>query len=288
MNNKYNKSFFMKHYENYTSFKLTEDMLKDDFDLIVGSIDVSLTARCNLKCKNCGSLMQYYKDPKDIELGLIIKTLNRFFSVVDRVVRVNVIGGEPFLYPHLSDIVEYLNSKDQIIRVVFPTNGTVVPEDPKLYEALRNQKNHVRISHYEAYDQKTSRMLNKLEQEQIDHSIKQFGVNEYLWYDFGGFNNRYRTEENLIKQYKKCEVEWYSLYRGKMYPCPRTAHGIDLGFIEPEGNFIDLINEKIPLIDLKKQIQKFVYEREYHPCCAYCDRGTEHCPIVPVAEQLKV
>lgn len=284
---KYSKAFVLEHYKNCTSFKLTEDMVSDDFELVVGSIDVSLTTRCNLKCKNCGSLMPLYSHPKDVELEIIIHALDRFFSCVDRVVRVNVIGGEPFLYPHLAEVVNYLNSKDQVIRVVFPTNGTVVPDNDWLYEVLKHPKNHVRISHYEAYDKKAGKMLEKLVQKGIDHSVKQFGVHDYLWYDFGGFEFRNRSQEEVEQQYAKCAVEWYSLYRGRLYPCPRAAHAIDLGLLEADGNYVDCIDESIPLNELKAQLQHFVYDRKYHPACFHCDRGTGKCPVVPVAEQLE-
>lgn len=283
----YSKEFVMDHYEDHTSFKLTEDMVSEDFELVVGSIDVSLTTRCNLKCKNCGSLMPFYAHPKGVELDTIIKSLDRFFSCVDRVVRINVIGGEPFLYPHLAEVIDYLNHRDEVVRVVFPTNGTVVPSNERLYEVLKHPKNHVRISHYEAYDKKSGKMLEKLEAEGIDHSVKQFGADEYLWYDFGGFEPRNRTPEEVEAQYANCAVEWYSLYRGRLYPCPRAAHAIDLGFIEPEGNYVDCLDENISLEELKVQLQHFVYDRKYHPACWHCDRGTGKCPIVPVAEQIK-
>lgn len=283
---KYSKEFVLEHYKDHTSFKLTEDMIDENFKLVVGSIDVSLTTRCNLRCKNCGSLMPFYQHPKDVELDIILRSLDRFFSCVDRVIRINVIGGEPFLYPHLTEVVDYLNHKEQAVRVVFPTNGTVAPDDPQLYKALRNPKNHVRISHYDAYDNKSGKMLEKLVLEGVDHSVKQFGINDYLWYDFGGFEDRKRTPEEVQKQYENCAVEWYSLYRGKLYPCPRAAHAVDLGFIKGDGNFVDCLDEGIPIDVLQEQLQQFVYERKYHPACFHCDRGTGKCPVVPVAEQI--
>ncbi|WP_409967526.1 radical SAM protein [Bengtsoniella intestinalis] len=285
--NKYNKDFALDYYKDYKSFQLTPSMVGDDYDLVVGSIDVSLTTRCNLKCANCGSLMPHYTCPKDVELDLIIQSLERFFAVVDRVARVNVIGGEPFMYPHLAEVVEYLNSKDQVSRVVFPTNGTVVPLNAAVYQALRNPKNEVRISHYEAYDKKSGQLLKKLEAEGVKHSVKQFGANAYEWYDFGGFENRGRDEETLATQYDCCAVEWFSMYRGRLYPCPRTAHAIDLGFIPAEGNYVDLADPSVPLETLKAQLQDFVYNNKYYPCCNHCDRGTGKCPVVAVAEQVK-
>lgn len=284
---KYGKEFILNHYKDNTSFHMNiEDYLTGDEELVVGSIDVCMTTRCDLKCKGCGSLMPMYEHPKDIELDLIIKSLDRFFSVVDKVFRVNVIGGEPFLYPNMDKIIEYLNQKDQVVKVVVPTNGTVAPENPNLYEALRNPKNHVRISHYEAFDKRTGKLLEKLKFEGVDFSVKQFGENTYLWYDFGDFELRNRTNEELTKQYYECEVEWMSLFRGKLYPCPRAAHSIDLGLQPCNGNFVDIADESISLDELKRNIEKFVYETPFYPACNRCNRGTNLCPVIPVAEQL--
>lgn len=284
---KYGKDFILEHYKDNTSFHMNiADYLTGEEELVVGSIDVCMTTRCDLKCKGCGSLMPMYEHPKDVEIDLIIHSLDRFFSVVDRVFRVNVIGGEPFLYPHMDEIIEYLNGKDEVVKVVVPTNGTVCPENPRLYEALRNPKNHVRISHYEAFDTKAGKLLSRLKEEKIDHSVKQFGKDTYLWYDFGDYELRNRSEEELEKQFYECEVEWMSLFRGRLYPCPRAAHSIDLGLQPGEGNSIDIANDGISLDELKTNLEKFVYETKFYPACNRCDRGTGKCPVIPVAEQL--
>lgn len=284
---KYGKDFILEHYKDNTSFHMNiEEHLDGTEELVVGSIDVCMTTRCDLKCKGCGSLMPMYKHPKDVELDFIIKSLDRFFSVVDRVFRVNVIGGEPFLYPQMDKVIEYLNGRDEVVSVVVPTNGTVVPENPSLYEALRNPKNQVRISHYEAYDKKAGKLLAKLEEEKIYHTVKIFSADTFQWYDFGEYELRNRSDEELDKQYYECEVEWMSLYRGKLYPCPRAAHSIDLGLQPAEGNSIEIADENISLEELKASLEKFVYETKHYPACNRCDRGTGKCPVIPVAEQL--
>lgn len=284
---KYGKEFILEHYKDNTSFHMNiEEHLNGTEELVVGSIDVCMTTRCDLKCKGCGSLMPMYQHPKDVELDLIIKSLDRFFSVVDKVFRVNVIGGEPFLYPQMDKVIEYLNGRDEVVSVVVPTNGTVVPQNPNLYEALRNPKNHVRISHYEAYDKKAGKLLAKLEEEKIYHTVKFFSADTFQWYDFGGYELRNRSEEELDKQYYECEVEWMSLYRGRLYPCPRAAHSIDLDLQPAEGNSIEIADESISLEELKANLEKFVYETKHYPACNRCDRGTGKCPVIPVAEQL--
>ena len=76
-----------------------------------------------------------------------------------------------------------------------------------------------------------------------------------------------------------------SLYRGKLYPCPRAAHSIDLGLQPAEGNYIEIANDDISLEELKHNLEKFVYETKFYPACNRCDRGTGKCPVIPVAEQ---
>lgn len=284
---KYGKEFILEHYKDNTSFHMNiEDYLTGDEELVVGSIDVCMTTRCDLKCKGCGSLMPMYSHPKDVEIDLILHSLDRFFSVVDRVFRVNVIGGEPFLYPNMDKVIDYLNKRDEVVKVVVPTNGTVVPEKPTLYEALRNPKNHVRISHYEAFNKKTGKLLARLHEEKINHSVKIFGKDTYLWYDFGDYEFRNRNDEELVAQFHECEVEWMSLYRGKLYPCPRAAHSIDLGLQPAEGNYIEIADDNVSLEELKENLERFVYETSFYPACNRCDRGTGKCPVIPVAEQL--
>lgn len=284
---KYGKEYILEHYKDNTSFHMNiADHLTGDEELVVGSIDVCMTTKCDLRCKGCGSLMPMYEHPQDVEIELILNSLDKFFSVVDRVFRVNVIGGEPFIYPHMDQVIEYLNKKEQVVSVVVPTNGTVMPDNPRLYEALRNPKNHVRISHYEAYDKRSGKLLERLRKENIYYTVKQFGENTYLWYDFGGYEDRGRSADELAKQYHACEVEWMSLYRGKLYPCPRAAHSIDLGLQPAEGNYVEIASDEISLDELKKNLEKFVYETKFYPSCNRCDRGTCTCPVIPVAEQL--
>ena len=284
---KYSKDFIMNHFKSWTSFKIDEKMFNDGEETIVGSIDICVSTKCNLRCIGCGSLMPLYDSPTDVPIDLLMKSLNVFFSVVDRVFRVNVVGGEPFLYKDLDAVIEYLNKNDKVTSVVLPSNGTYAPDNPKLYKALSHPKNSVRISHYESCEKGTEKLQAYLDEYNVDYSIKYFSATGYQWYDFGGYELRNRTSDELTKQYDNCEVEWMSVYRGKLYPCPRAAHAIDLGFMEENDNFVDLIGSNISLKELRENIQDFVYERKYYECCNHCDRGTGKCQVIQIAEQMK-
>ena len=42
--------------------------------LIIKTLDVQITEKCSLKCKDCSNLMQYYKKPKDSDINILFKS----------------------------------------------------------------------------------------------------------------------------------------------------------------------------------------------------------------------
>ena len=46
--------------------------------LFLRSVDIIITERCSLKCRDCSNLMQYYKNPKDCNTEELIKSIDRF------------------------------------------------------------------------------------------------------------------------------------------------------------------------------------------------------------------
>ena len=75
---------------------------KDDYisngKLNVKSIDVQITEKCSLKCKDCSNLMQYYQKPIDTEQGLLFKSIDKIMNCVDQLDEFRVLGGDPFMY----------------------------------------------------------------------------------------------------------------------------------------------------------------------------------------------
>jgi len=61
-------------------------------------------------------------------------------------------------------------------------------------------------------------------------------------------------------------AECKSLLNGKLFACPRAAHGYELGITEGE-TFVDLINT--PKKELKKAIKE-LYSLPYLKTCDHC------------------
>lgn len=280
------KQEILDYYKDYVCFELTPDMVPDDGGLVVGNIDLPITTKCSLNCRNCCSLIPMYQEKNNFDIEEILKNLQSFLDCIDLVVRVNVLGGEPMLHPHLDRVIRFLNESDKVYHVVLTTNGTVVPTNPELYQALQHEKNEVRISAYNDYSSMAQKLIEKLTEEHIFYTIKRFGKEDFSWYDFGTVEDKDRSIQQIEEQFSRCDVEWKPLFGGKMYPCPRSAHATDLGLIPRfDEDYVDFSDTRIDIEDKKRKLYEFLHKKCFN-ACKYCDRGTDCCKEVIVAEQI--
>ena len=70
--------------------------LKDEYIskglLDIKSLDVQVTERCSLKCKDCSNLMQYYTNPQNSVLNTMLKSIDRFMKCVNQIYEFRVLG----------------------------------------------------------------------------------------------------------------------------------------------------------------------------------------------------
>ena len=284
----YSFSDYMNVYKNYKAYQLSPDMVcKNNRNIIMGSLDVSVTTKCTMRCKGCASLTSLYQKGCDQNIDLIISSLEKIIDNVNTIIRLNILGGEPFLFKQLDELCEYLNTKETIRRVVIMTNGTIVPKEERLLKALSNKKFEIRISEYVRNNKVREKMIKTLSSANVKYSIKSFANGHFCWYDFGELVHHHRDLLELRKQYESCSVEAQYLHNGKLFVCPRAAHGIELNKIpDVDDCYIDLNSEQTDNIKLADKINEMIFRKELYDCCNYCNRGTDLIKEIPVAEQL--
>lgn len=81
-------------------------------------INIHITDKCNLKCTYCYSNF-YKRKCEDISRQDIFRIVDAFKEL--GVLEVSLIGGEPFLHPHIADIINYV--KDKKLSCSTVTNG---------------------------------------------------------------------------------------------------------------------------------------------------------------------
>lgn len=196
-------------------------------------ISFTVTNSCNLRCKMCGQWSEEgYVKNKTIESTPTLKAAD-WKRLVDEIAQykirfVLIRGGEPFLYPGILELLEYINSKGIFLSI--DTNGTML--NKYAADLIRMGNMHITFSvdgpeeiHDEVRGLKGSfnktkeniLLLNKLEKEagkQINKSIC-FTISRYSYKGLGQMPEVARgmgiTSINIVPYY------YFTKELGKIY-----------------------------------------------------------------------
>jgi organic radical activating enzyme len=247
-----------------------KDLLK------IKSLDIVVTEKCSLRCLNCSNLMQYYKNPKDCSLQLLLDSLDKFMQNVDELYEARVLGGEPFLYKELPSVIKKLASYDNCSKIIIFTNGTIVPKDVSY---LKDKKVSVMISDYGTLSRNKECLMKLLEEMQIPFVSEKIDT----WQDCATIKYRKRSNDELKLIFGNCCVnDTLTLLHGKLYRCPFAANAENLKAI-PTNENIDLMME----INLKDKIHKLYLYKDFIQACHYCNGRDFNVERVRVAEQCR-
>ncbi len=246
--------------------------------LSLNYIELVITTKCTLRCKDCANLMPKYDKPYDVDLNVMKKSIQKLLNCCNEIKMFRILGGEPFCNPNLKFILKELNS-EKIKQIVIVTNGTLIPKDKELIECLKDNKVVIEISDYGEYSKKLDELIKFCENNNINFYSGSF---IRLWQDYGELK---KYKNDISKQFFYCSINCKSILNGKLYYCPRLAHGIDLGLIKDnKSEYIDLINNDDKLN--KKLLKKYIFRNSPISACSYCKYATKNSNIIPVAEQL--
>ena len=157
------------------------------------------TTGCTLKCKNCNNLMPYYHSPYSIDPGELIRDFDRLMAGMDSCVRFSLIGGEPFIYPHLKELLQHAIESKKTMYVGLVTNATIIPNEEML-EILKNPKVVVSISNYGLALQKVDELIEVFKK----NGIRYIPDNSASWVKPGGTEFRGKSLTKLKKEYAGC------------------------------------------------------------------------------------
>lgn len=257
--------------------------------LFIRSVDVIITERCSLRCKDCSNLMQYYQAPRDCDWDRLLESIGRFCDLVDDVLEFRVIGGEAFMNKRWPKVVSHLVSQPKARRVVLYTNGTILPPEDRL-QALRHSKVLVIISNYG----KISRNLPRLKKALEDMGIKHYVLNIDSWLDCARIEPHHRTvRENKHLFADCCAKNMLTLSDGRLHRCPFSANAFRLGAVPDfKTDYVDLFKANLNEAreTLRKEIWNYLNHKEYLHTCDFCKgrplAGPEVAPAVQIEKPL--
>lgn len=256
---------------------------KDIGDFGIRRLFVIPTERCTLRCRNCEFLMPYFKTPKDSDINELLESLDRIMDSVDYVHRLDVLGGEIFLYKDLSQLLEKSCSYEKCSQILITTNATIFPNNIVL-DSLKNEKIMFRISDYGSLSKKKDDWIDFLEKHDIPYWIQRYSA----WYDLESLADHHRTPKQLRHEFENCRNNFTRLHllHGKLYRCPRAAFMHELKAIpKREKDWIDVRCENNPEF-LRRKLFGFLCDKDYNISCNYCVGSWGTGKQIPAAEQV--
>ncbi len=253
---------------------------RENRPFVIPRIMIMPTTRCNMRCKGCSSLLPLFEKPSDVGISQILKDFGLFFSGIDECIRITV-GGEPFLYPNLKEILEYLLGQEKVLGILLITNSTLLPK-PEVLELLEDPKVLLEISDY-GHLEKMGRLIQLLE----GHCVRFRVLTGQAWTDMGGVSCRGRTEEELRAQYLNCNQSKVikGFHNGKFHTCARSARMLALGAYQSSRDYFEL-DENDPPEVIREKLKKMFYS-ETADACNYCDLGVLPATVIEAGIQMQ-
>lgn len=243
--------------------------------LFLRSIDLVITEKCSLKCKDCSNLMQYYEAPVDIALDEVLQDFEDLTKAVDHIYEVRLIGGEPFMNKDIYQIIAHIVNSPKITKLVIYSNA-MIPIKANQAEILKHPKIVFSLTDYGALAKNTPRVTQSLDEMGVAYRLH---VPEN-WTDSGVIHDFKRTVDEQKKLFSDCcGKNLLTVSAGKLYRCPFAANADRLKAIP-----LDAANS-VSVSAEPDQIRQYVAELDYLPACNYCKGRSFGSPeIVPAIQ----
>lgn len=253
----------------------------------VSNIDVHITTKCTLKCRDCSHYIPRY--PKEAKHTMSLEEYKKYIEImlknIDKLYNVLLLGGEPLLHKDLKSFIEYSCSKRQIENVLVVTNGTILPNS-ELLKSMKHKKVKVVISNYSINKSlkncKIEELLKLLDKEGVKYSFEE----NFRFYRQPEIDlkNKVTDEIELKNNFYKCQFKYCTILgEGKIYPCAQAKYIDTLDYEMKKDSYIDLLNSKT----LRKDFIDF-YKKDCFSVCECCDMtnyGTVLFPAIQIKEK---
>ena len=243
--------------------------------LYLGGVEIVLTKRCSLKCRDCANLIQYYDRPERMDAEVTIRSVKNLLSAVDGIAMFKLMGGEPLLEQDMMKRIlslPELMPGGKVLGIQIITNGTILFEEDLLRIMQQNPLLGVLMSNYGTLSSKEQALKKQLS----DHDVAFSEIRENdRWRDFGDPHKVYHDPDEASKLYRRCRSKenCCTVLDGRFYACPRAAHGDMLGFFPEPEEYVDLSGHEESSV-LKDKLGKFYYGYEAARVCARCTNLT--------------
>jgi hypothetical protein len=261
-------------------------------EIFVRLAQISLTERCTLRCEKCAhSCYNTNSSSVDLTLEEAKESADYFFTNVDYVDEFVLIGGEPFLYRQIKDIIQYIGSRYRhlISNYSITTNGTIIP-DKDVLRACKDNDVIIHISDYSVNIPRLKKRYEELRGVLAENGVRySFYPSDGVWTDYGiGRINRKATEQELKKIFEGCHTPCREIRKNKYYYCVMARCATDnLNLDIGKDDYLDLSAlQKDEMRRMKLlAFQCGLLPKGYLEMCNHCYGSERINHLIPVAIQ---
>jgi organic radical activating enzyme len=235
----------------------------------VRSLEINMTAHCNLKCYGCGR-----GSPALPEEFLSLDELTKDLSVLSKVIHLNefkLAGGEPLMHPDLLKVIRTIRHSGVTDNITLITNGVLLH---KMGSELWEEIDEIWVSNYPGVRLRLTQdeifALGAKHKVKIEYNIMKTFTHRVL-------NTPIADEKLVTDIFSRCyqRLGCHSLYAGKLFQC--AAGPFVPKWLEQVGNIqtdfsadgIDIHNTQ----NLKSAIKEYLARSEPLAACRYCLAG---------------
>lgn len=250
--------------------------------LLLPSVDVVITERCSLKCRDCANLMQYYTEPANADFGRLFSALDLLMGCVDHVLELRLLGGEPFMNRSAGQYVTRLREYANYSRIAVFTNGTIVPSSETL-QTLAHENTVIRISDYGSLSRRLPQLVEALETNGAAYEVEAMPG----WQPCGTIAKRNRTEEESTAVFEDCCAKTiFTLLDQRLYQCPFAANVYNLGALSASSIECVDLRRDTSREKVRKELFEMLNRRTALAACDYCGGRRFGALTEPVAVQV--
>lgn len=278
-------------------FWFYEDFIKDVFPIVsfyyfqkqfVYLAQISVTERCTLRCRKCAHACHRVDiSANDMTLDMAKESADFFFKYVDVVNEFVLIGGEPFLYDSLEELVDYIgmNYREKILIFSITTNGTILPSD-RMIELCKKYRVTIRVSDYSDTIPRLKQRYELLYEKLSDIEVITWETKkEDSWFDYG-FEEIDRGEDAdlIMAAFNKCRTDCREIRGSRYYYCVMARSvSENMGWEIGTDDYLELKDLKDKKVFF--EYQQGFSQKGYLDLCRHC-RGAEAVRfLIPAAEQ---
>jgi hypothetical protein len=218
---------FCEHVE---SLALRDNPVERGARASLNSVGYQLGAVRTIQCEHCLEAVPLLDSSKRLSRETIVKDLRKLLSSCKFLHRLDIVGGEPFSHPEITESIQNILTIPKIGYVAVFTNGTRLPR-AELCDVLRSDRVYVSVSDYgECLPAKVRKTIAVTLGIFNNQGLKILSYPDRYWVDISGFEKYHTPDAEHVVNFSHCFLAaCHRMYEGTLHHCAYQCNGVKPG-----------------------------------------------------------